>query len=158
MPKTYRIEFTETQLRIIMAALDLKMRLNLGQLEELGFALRMHGSADLGFDPGAEKELLNQLKKLYFPDLHQNGSYGIRNKKVPKWDRKGYDMIQVMRKAIHDETVKELTSDLAIFPEGSEEREEIEKRLLFLKYTVSGHDYYGVADEEPPFTIEVVDD
>ena len=160
MGRKYRIEFTEEQLRIVMAGMDLKARLNMGQLEELGFALRLHGNADLGLDPGTEKALLNRLKALYFPDLHPNGCYGIRNENVPEWDKRAYDMIQVMRKAIHDVLVEDLTAEAARAQMALDEDKalQLEQRLKFLRCTVSAGDYYGVASTEPPITVEVIDE
>lgn len=104
----YQIEAEEEHLEIILQALDMYSRMGTGQLEvSVDEFLRTHFSDQWrrveignGEDPwqvGPEvRRHVDAIKKLMF-DHPPNGSWGIRNKLVPKRCRSAYDIIQVLR-------------------------------------------------------------
>lgn len=81
--------------RIVLTALDLYMRIHMGQLSELRRHLLQH------IEPGRIKEIeatINRLHALFFPQLggSPGASFGVAN--IPHYDaRRAYDIYQVLR-------------------------------------------------------------
>lgn len=94
-----QIEVSEKQAQIILEALDLYSRLGMGQMEEVDNLRSLLSRANID-DRRERRELLEKLKKLYFPELSRNEYYGIFGDKTPEESKIAYDLIQVLRNKI----------------------------------------------------------
>lgn len=95
------IEVTEQQAHLIREALDLYVRLNLGQFDKIKDVPTIHkhiweNHRDDYHDIG-NQELLKARNILFDMDYGLNGSYGINSEKVDDWARLAQDIIEVIR-------------------------------------------------------------
>ena len=95
---TVKVEMTARQLRLVVNALDMFVRLGIGQVEEVVDNL------DLMFDLTPEKKddlrvLVNRIKTEII-NQPVNGSYGIGNRKVKKPVHDSYDLYKALAKVI----------------------------------------------------------
>lgn len=95
------IEVTDKQAHLIREALDLYVRLNLGQFDIIKDIPTIHANIwdnhrseyqDIGND-----ELLKARNILFDMNYGLNGSYGINSDKVSDYARLAQDIIEVMR-------------------------------------------------------------
>lgn len=77
--------------RIILDALDLYMRVHMGQVEEVASVLW-----DRGGHGDEARQAIMAFKKAVFPECPPNGSFGIANAPYPK-ARRAYDIFQAIR-------------------------------------------------------------
>lgn len=95
------IEVTEQQAHLIKEALDLYVRLNLGQFDKIKDIPTIHkhiweNHRDDYHDIGND-ELLKARNILFDMDYGLNGSYGINSDKVDDFARLAQDIIEVIR-------------------------------------------------------------
>lgn len=95
------IEVTEQQAHLIREALDLYVRLNLGQFDKIKDIPTIHKHIWKNYrydyhDIGNE-ELLKARNVLFDMDYGLNGSYGINSEKVDDFARLAQDIIEVIR-------------------------------------------------------------
>jgi hypothetical protein len=140
----YRIEVNESQMRVLMDALDFYERvLGLGQLEEIEHGWRW----DIGMSPDfSEKSeaLRNALAaaKMIGWGFPPNASRSIRSPEVPVRFRIAYDMTQVLRKTVSDVRLARFRAD------GKEECARWEMM------TVSRNEFWATCEEQPPIRVE----
>lgn len=95
MDKKIKIKLTlnEEQARVIINALDLYTRINIGQIRAISdvFLFRRKWNWD------EFHFYANGLKKTLFPDLQENESYGVHSSKVNESARIAWDIHQVLR-------------------------------------------------------------
>jgi len=101
MDKLYNLTITHKQLRIMERALDLYIRVGIGQFEALIDSLEYlfpetmkHQSAYI-----LREQYTDKLKNLIF-DFHSGGSYGISNPSISDEAKIAYDMDKVIQKMI----------------------------------------------------------
>ena len=96
----YILELDEEQLKLIQSALDLRSRIQMGQLEELvdhfNGPLRHLENEKLN----NAKEKIQEVKEILFPELSGSAFYGIKNNSLPIESQRAYDMVQVIRREI----------------------------------------------------------
>jgi hypothetical protein len=95
------IEVTDKQAHLIREALDLYVRLNLGQFDKIKDIPTIHkhiweNHRDNYHDIGND-ELLRARNILFDMDYGLNGSYGINSDKVDDFARLAQDIIEVIR-------------------------------------------------------------
>ena len=84
------------EVRIVLGALDLYMRLGMGQLQEIRSHFSFH--TEFQFDVEEVDRLCDRLKEAIFPRLHKNGFHSISN--CPDMRaRIAYDIFQTLRHA-----------------------------------------------------------
>jgi len=149
---TFVVEMDGQQLQVVVAALDMYLRMGMGQLDvSVDEFLRTHFYPRYyeALAPGAGTEgsshvtrgalvrsHINDIKALVF--LHPpNGSWGVGNRKVPRVCREAYDVLQVLRKTWADHRTATGTD---------------------LSYTVWARDYLPANPEWPPVTCKVKKD
>lgn len=97
--KRYTLEITETQLRLLVEALEVATRLLMGQFSYLRsfFLYLWPRKSELPVNGWEELEtLLASLKAMFFPNEPYNGGPGIRSDKLPNRVRILYDLLQVV--------------------------------------------------------------
>ena len=90
--KQYKITLNEEQIGMIANALDLYSRLFAGQLKEISRVLIRRKE----FDVTRADNILNELKRLVFPELEGEAYYGIYAKQTDKVSKYGYDLYKQM--------------------------------------------------------------
>lgn len=92
----YKLKISKRQAGVINSALDIYSRLLCGQIGELNVLFRdkiMNGGIN-------QKELgdtCTVVKKVIFPNLHPDVSYGIYSDEAPEQAKVAYDLYQVIR-------------------------------------------------------------
>jgi hypothetical protein len=133
---TFQVVLTERQLKHMNEALDFYVRVvGLGQLEEVAAVLRavQFGAKDVMLRNESLEHVLRAAKFIAF-GLAPNQSYGIRAKEVPMVCKEVYDMHQVIRKALSDESIRRA------------EREQDTTTASWLKHTVSQNEFWAASD------------
>ena len=92
----YSLKLNEEQLNVVMKALDLYSRLQMGQVEELINPFSSPFSNRFVDRENVEKAV-SVLKKEYFPELTRDSYNGIFSDKTPETSKIAYDIIQVVR-------------------------------------------------------------
>ena len=91
------IELNQKQARIIQEALDLYSRLQMGQIKEIDMFFRIRKMKGCEYDHEVAVGTLEQLKRIYFPELSRNGYYGIFGDGTPEEAKIAWDLIQSIR-------------------------------------------------------------
>lgn len=94
------LEINQNQARVIQDALELYSRLQMGQLKEIDLFFRMRSKEKIDANGHVVVNLLNILKKVYFPGLEPNAYHGIFGDKTPEEAKIAWDLIQNMRYTI----------------------------------------------------------
>lgn len=137
-----KIEMTEEQARVVEQALDLYSRLGSGQWEVLVEFLHRHFQFN-GHTTADVRDYAHRIKRLLW-DLPSNGNLGIMNRETPSECRESYDILQVIRKGLHDHRMRSVrTSEAA-------------KRRM--RSQVSSNPYMPANPDWPPVKIIVTDD
>lgn len=93
-----KIELSDKQADILIAALDLYSRIHLGQFEEVANIARMYDISKLNKDYEAHNEFEDAVREAkIILGFDRNGSYGIFNEQVNDVARIAWDMQQVIR-------------------------------------------------------------
>lgn len=106
METKIQITMNVEQARVMMRAMDLYMRILMGQfgeLEHLFFAEEFDPVFERERDHQARSDLdyyLRQLKKVIYPTLEYNASWGITGRPCPERATMIYDMYKTMDHAI----------------------------------------------------------
>lgn len=88
------LEMNGTQAAVLLEGLDLLSRLGTGQfdaIDRVSFLMMKGENRDI------KEKTIEQLQKVYFPDLDIRSSYGIRSEKTEEASKIAYDIIQVLR-------------------------------------------------------------
>lgn len=93
-----KIELSDKQADVLIAALDLYSRIHLGQFEEVANVARMYDVSRLNGDYEAHNEFDDAIREAKtILGFCRNGSYGIFNERVNDVARVAWDMQQVIR-------------------------------------------------------------
>ena len=92
-----KITITNQSAQIVAQALELYVRLNLGQLHELH-----NNFCDKDYDTEALEYALTQTKIILFPELQYNESYGIYNNKVKDDVKIAHDIYKEIKHSLCD--------------------------------------------------------
>jgi len=84
----YRMTLSEKQVKVVLHALDLFFRLEMGQVEELKRRL-----SNRPFD----SEVYQRIKSLLFPELEMNEYYGIMSPEISDDTRRAADIHDALR-------------------------------------------------------------
>lgn len=104
----YILEATEEQFQIINKALDLFVRIQMGQISELTnpFIIPL---PDADYSDVSAKII--ELKKSMFPELSSDSYYSIKSKKLPDTVRQAVDIFEVIRHRLAMDNLPENTTD-----------------------------------------------
>ncbi len=106
----YQIEANESQLELIMKALDFYSRIQMGQVSELTNPYSIPLSEA---DYSEVETKLIELKKSMFPSLEAKTFYSIKSKNLPDNIRQSVDILDVIRHRLAwDKTTEEKPSGL----------------------------------------------
>ena len=89
------LEISKKQFNVINDALELYCRLLLGQFDKLDYLFE-YMPGYLEKDRKKAEGLLSELKKIYFPELVGNSSYGIGNEKANDGANIAYELYKTM--------------------------------------------------------------
>ena len=93
-----KIELSDKQADVLVAALDLYSRIHLGQFEEVANIARMHDISKLDKDYDAHNDFEDAIREAKtILGFDRNASYGIFNERVNDIARVAWDMQQVIR-------------------------------------------------------------
>ena len=96
-PSNLTLTIPTQSAQIVAYALELYVRLNLGQLHELH-----NNFCDRNYDIEALEYALNQTKILLFPELDSHSSYGIYNKQVKDDVKVVHDIYKEIKHSLCD--------------------------------------------------------
>jgi hypothetical protein len=92
----YTLTINKEQARIICQALEIYSRLKHGQISELRNLFMDRWCEPNGSFNWSSEYLFDELKRVIFPDLEKNASYGVGNKIYPE-STVAWDVMQVIR-------------------------------------------------------------
>ena len=152
--------FSQEQVQVLNAALDMYSRVGMGQLEVAIGEEIQNQNLDKIYPRTAVRHLLYAIKEMVW-GFSANASYGIYAEEVPVRARTAYDLKQIMRKAAHDlrmatesdEDLKYLAHnvDSRYFLPSSEEKEAsmfwtLESDKISHDYVMQGNSYAVLHD------------
>ncbi len=111
----YNLLVDEHQLQIIMKALDMYARIQMGQVHELSNPFTFPAAVA---DYSELDKKLNEVKQIMFPELENSSYYAIHSKKIPDEPRQAVDLIEVIRHQIAWDNLSEEDREKGTHPIG----------------------------------------
>lgn len=104
--KRYSVELSSNQIGVIMSALDLWSRLQMGQTGDLSFIYKNRLIQRNSDSPGTLRRisgLCREIRETAFPELNHDEYHSITSPETPDGARTAFDIIQVLRHRLaHD--------------------------------------------------------
>lgn len=97
----YKLELSETQLRIIKESLNFAYRMKLGQMEQLITVRNPEGVQE------SLTILRGRMKRLMFPELREMDSHGIYEEDTPPECKMAFNMVEVMEHQLWEDSRKD---------------------------------------------------
>ena len=108
--RKYSLVVNAEQARVIREALEIYSRLKHGQISELRNLFMDRWCEPNGSFNWSSEYLFDELKRVIFPDLDKNASYGVGNKVYPE-SSVAWDVMQVLRHRLAWDRLKDEGKD-----------------------------------------------
>ena len=106
----YTLTINKEQARVIREALEVYSRLKHGQISDLRNLFMDRWCEPNGSFNWSSEYLFDELKRVIFPDLEKNASYGVGNKVYPE-SSVAWDVMQVLRHRLAWDRLKDEGKD-----------------------------------------------